>query len=273
MKKGRFWSRIKQAAPFFVERVGKGAPPNAISRLTWREHVNRYAFAADLIPNDARVLDVAVGSGYGSKILLRRGGKSNQRRVVGVDISEKALQEAGDVNGLELVRASAEKLPFQNHSFDAVVSFETIEHLANPRALVSEAKRVLKKGGSFIVSTPVKEVYSPASFSPWNPFHVHEFRFFEFVNLLQHNFGTVELYGQAIPAGVRDYLKLFGLRFLDSMHARGLAKILLPKKFQQRMQGSMFDPRQATIVGISRKGPRPTILIAVCKKQKYGGRV
>ena len=40
------------------------------------------------------------------------------------------------------------------HSFDAVISVEVIEHLSNPRALVTAAKYCLKPGGKFILTTP-----------------------------------------------------------------------------------------------------------------------
>ena len=55
----------------------------------------------------------------------------------------------------------------------AVVSFETIEHFDRQDDFLREVRRVLRPDGSFIVSTPDRDVYSPAG-SPANPFHVHE---------------------------------------------------------------------------------------------------
>jgi len=52
-------------------------------------------------------------------------------------------------------------LPFRDGSFDAVVSLNTFEHIFDFNVPVSEAFRVLKKGGKFIFSTPfLKEVHS-----------------------------------------------------------------------------------------------------------------
>ncbi|WP_309738666.1 class I SAM-dependent methyltransferase [Chamaesiphon sp. OTE_20_metabat_361] len=44
--------------------------------------------------------------------------------------------------------------PELQHSFDAVISVEAIEHLFNPKAIVTAAKYCLKPGGKFILTTP-----------------------------------------------------------------------------------------------------------------------
>ena len=44
--------------------------------------------------------------------------------------------------------------PDLQHSFDAVISVEVIEHLSNPKALVTAAKYCLKPEGTFILTTP-----------------------------------------------------------------------------------------------------------------------
>ncbi|MBU0636189.1 class I SAM-dependent methyltransferase [Candidatus Micrarchaeota archaeon] len=260
--------RLKQGGRRFIERVSRPKPGSAsnaglVSDITWREHLARYQFAGQVLPPKGRFLDIAVGTGYGSEVLLNAGGFENRRRIVGVDISKQAIAEARDVKGLRLVRANAEKTPFKSHSFDGIVSFETIEHLKNPRAFLLEAKRLMKREGSFVVSTPVKELYSAFTGRPWNPFHTKEFRFFEFVDLLRKHFGSVELYGQSIPRRARDYLGLFGVQFMDQIGARGLVKAVLPERFKKA------PAALPAIEPISRKGPRPLYLIAVCKDPKY----
>lgn len=45
-------------------------------------------------------------------------------------------------------------VPFEDHSFDTVMSVEGIEHLSCPRDFVAELARVLKPGGQLVISTP-----------------------------------------------------------------------------------------------------------------------
>ncbi|OGI78917.1 hypothetical protein A3F19_01730 [Candidatus Nomurabacteria bacterium RIFCSPHIGHO2_12_FULL_37_29] len=76
-------------------------------------------------------------------------GKSTYGRFfpnkVGVDIREGP--------GVEVV-ASVYELPFNDNSFDVVLCMVVMEHLEDPKKAISEMKRVLKSGGTILVSTP-----------------------------------------------------------------------------------------------------------------------
>lgn len=167
-----------------LEWTGERVVPTKTPYVTYQEHVNRYVFASKFI-KDKIVLDVACGTGYGSKYLLRKGA----RKVVGLDISIDAIKYAKEqynINneGLSFVCGNAIDLPFPDNYFDVIVSFETIEHLKEYRKFLLECKRVLKDGGLFICSTPNKRVSSPHTEKPKNPFHVKEFYPEEFNSLL-----------------------------------------------------------------------------------------
>ncbi len=84
---------------------------------------------------------------------------------------------------------------FADGFFDAIVSMETIEHLEQYQDYLAECKRVLKEGGLFICSTPLKYHDIPEPAKP-NPYHAHEFYLEEFQELLSHFFAEVQLYGQ-----------------------------------------------------------------------------
>ena len=52
------------------------------------------------------------------------------------------------------VWGDATELPFEDESFDTVVSFMVLEHLADPQRAMREARRVLRPGGTYLISVP-----------------------------------------------------------------------------------------------------------------------
>ena len=106
------------------------------------------AFVSRLdVPAGSRVLDVACGTGNVAIPLARRGA-----RVTGVDIApnllEQARQRAAD-EGLEIGfdEGDAERLPYPDATFDAVVTMFGAMFAPQPELVVAESARVLKPGG------------------------------------------------------------------------------------------------------------------------------
>ncbi len=78
-----------------------------------------------------------------------------QFKVVGCDISQRALKFAQEnLNGVKFVYGNVYDLPFKEVSFDAVVSFDVLEHLTDPAKALSEIRRVLAPGGLFYLAVP-----------------------------------------------------------------------------------------------------------------------
>lgn len=99
-----------------------------------------------------RMIDLGCNDG-GLTLLFKE--KLSVKEVYGVDINEEAVLKAGK-RGVKAYRLdlSKDKLPFPDNFFDLVVSFEVIEHLINPDNMLREARRVLKRGGFLLISTP-----------------------------------------------------------------------------------------------------------------------
>ena len=198
---------------FTGERVVPGKTPPDI----YREHIDRYIFAATLTEK-LDVLDVACGTGYGTGYLVENGARS----AVGVDISPASVNYAGERygGGTGFVCGDAARLPFSDESFDAVVSFETLEHIRPYRRFLSECRRVLKRNGLLICSTPNRRVFSPNLPKPLNPYHVKEFWPEEFLRLLGRYFGDISLYGQCdVTLSDNSVERGYGVReFRDDEH-------------------------------------------------------
>jgi demethylmenaquinone methyltransferase/2-methoxy-6-polyprenyl-1,4-benzoquinol methylase len=132
---------------------------------SWRDEAIRQL--EDVRPN--RILDVATGTGD----LAIKALELQPEKVVGVDISEAMLargREKLDRMGLSdrvtLQRGDAEKLPFSDAQFDAVLVAFGVRNFENLRLGLEEIHRVLRAGGSLVVlefshptAFPVKQAY------------------------------------------------------------------------------------------------------------------
>jgi SAM-dependent methyltransferase len=97
---------------------------------------------------------VDVGCGDGAALAVAAG-KNAAHRFVGIDWSGDALRHAHDL-GLTVLRAdvAGPGLPVADGAADVVIMSELIEHLVDPDGAVAEARRVLRPGGSLLLSTP-----------------------------------------------------------------------------------------------------------------------
>ena len=155
----------------------------------WGEHCARYRFAYPYV-SGARVLDAACGTGFGARMLAHSGA----RTVVGIDLAPAALGNAPSANlPTYFACADGHALPFPDACFDAVTSFETIEHLAAPEHFLEELQRVLRRGGVLVLSTPNARI---TEHYPRNPFHLKEYYPEELAELLRSRFRDVWLFGQ-----------------------------------------------------------------------------
>ncbi len=195
----------------------------------WGEHVQRYELVSTYVPANARILDIACGSGFGSHLLAEKGFD-----VTGADLSQETVNacESGFKHpSLRFIQADATALPFANQHFDAIVSFETIEHTTQYKKVLEEFKRVLKPQGIILISTPNIKVNSPDGIVR-NPYHTQEWNYEELSTLLSEAYSKIQLYGQEYQRyknknGIRSHLARITERFF---YLRGVRK--LPLKLQ-----------------------------------------
>ena len=95
-------------------------------------------------PGSGRLLDIGCGGGADAVELAKHGWS-----VVGVDLSERQLEFARR-RGVEVVRADAAALPFEDESFDAAASVFTHTDVSDFAAVLRETARVLRPGGQFV---------------------------------------------------------------------------------------------------------------------------
>jgi SAM-dependent methyltransferase len=176
-----------------MEFTGERFTPECLREI-WYEHFHRYVFALEFV-RGKRVLDAACGEGYGSALLA-----TTAQQVTGVDVAPEAVEHAAEryaAENLSFQAADCTALPFDDGSFDCVVSFETLEHLEGQDKLMREFRRVLQPGGFLLISTPDKAVYTDRQ-NNRNEFHVAELYRNEFEALVGRHFPACRLWGQKL---------------------------------------------------------------------------
>ncbi|WP_432738067.1 methyltransferase domain-containing protein [Maridesulfovibrio sp. FT414] len=147
-----------------------------------------YELALDYIEKGCNVLDCACGPGYGARILAQKAGQ-----VIAADLDLETVRKASSgkyFDNISFQTANATDLDFAEGKFDAVTSFETVEHV-DPASYFKEMHRVIKPGGQLILSTPQNSL----GHIPVNSQHLREFSLEEIIALCSENFEVEKVIG------------------------------------------------------------------------------
>ena len=194
--------------------TGERTLPNLTDENYWfRRHEVAYQAVLDpsvpnpSVPNravscrNATVLDAGCGEGYGAHLLA-----GVASRVVAVDYDTAATAHAAvTYPDLTVLRANLVALPLGTSAVDVVVCLQVIEHLWDQPAFLAECARVLRPGGTLVVSTPNRLTFSPGRDTPLNPFHTRELTATELAGLLgEAGFGAHRMLGVWHGSRLRD---------------------------------------------------------------------
>ena len=105
-----------------------------------------------LINANTKVLELGCGSGGLASVLDEKGVS-----IIASDIAQTAIDHAQKQHpDIDFRVHSGDKLPYDDQSFDIVMSFDVLEHLPNVDQHLSEVRRVLKPDGYYLLQTPNK---------------------------------------------------------------------------------------------------------------------
>jgi SAM-dependent methyltransferase len=121
----------------------------ALEDAHWWYRERRHLLARELRGlTPGRALDVGAAGGGNTRVLVEHGWRAAALEY-GPDGAEVAARR-----GLPVLRADATSLPLGDGGLDLVVAFDVLEHLVDHDACVSEVRRVLRPGGTFLVAVP-----------------------------------------------------------------------------------------------------------------------
>ena len=224
-------------------------PGKAGARIA-ADHLARYRFARSFAAG-RRVLDIACGVGYGTAILADGGATF----VDGVDHAEPIISAARSFYPRCNVKYTTGDIATYatTEPYDLVTCFETIEHVNDHEAGLSNHNRLIRPGGVLLISSPNRLLTSPdaklLSDTPRNRFHVREFTPNELVLALQRA-------GFTVPSG-----GLYGQRQQRAISGRRLRVIY----------GTVFMTKyltSAAVTPLSRRMPRYVVIRAIAPRER-----
>ncbi|MBF6054464.1 methyltransferase domain-containing protein [Streptomyces eurocidicus] len=139
--------------------IDLGGPLGEADRIRSQEDLYRYVLNAVGPLGDTKALEVGCGLGMGGALALR---EHEPAAVTGMDIHPQQLQRAHSAHAgllrqepgrLRFVQGAAERMPFADGDFDAVVSVEAAQHFPDLAAFAAETARVLRPGGRAAVAS------------------------------------------------------------------------------------------------------------------------
>lgn len=141
---------------------------------------------------DKVVVDMACGTGYGSNLL-----SINAKKVFGFDIDTETIEKCKmkyNRPNIFFSTSTVSKINLKDKSVDVFISCETIEHVVaeEQKKFISEIKRILKKNGTVIVTTPNKE--RTDMFDVKNPYHLRELYPNDLIDLIKKEFEFFKLF-------------------------------------------------------------------------------
>jgi 2-polyprenyl-3-methyl-5-hydroxy-6-metoxy-1,4-benzoquinol methylase len=121
-----------------------------VHKVRRRLEARRLLAACEGLAADARIVDVGCGDGF-HLALLRDFGKPGWR-LEGIDASQRAVEAAGRA-GLLVHHGVVEEVKLADGSYDLALLIATIEHVAEPVAVLRAVKQLLKVGGRAVIVT------------------------------------------------------------------------------------------------------------------------
>ena len=149
-------------------------------------HMRRFDEVGKLIePSTGKILDIGSADGMFTKVIYD---KSHAKEIVGIDVLKSSVDWANKhwkrYREMKFKVGDAHNLNFNPNSFDAVVALEVLEHVVDPKQVLTQVKKILKKGGYAIFLVPsdsklfsvIWYIWTRFRGKIWDHTHIQSFR-------------------------------------------------------------------------------------------------
>lgn len=199
--------------------------------------------ATHLLNPEMRILEIGCGCGGLLSYMRHRG-----FNAIGVEINRDKVERGKELYGQQPIEVvNTEILPFEDASFDIVLSFDVFEHIPDSVQHLQEVARVLKPRGYYLLQTPnritnvVFETIRWKSFTSWRSDHCSLHDYWGLIRRFRDNdFPTLQFYD--IPV-VNDFFEAKVQRFMEPI-GLALLKIVNPDKLPLWLRTSFYVQAQ-----------------------------
>jgi len=119
-------------------------------------HPLSFWFIKKNIKENYKILDIACGTGI---FLKKIQNKYKNLQCFGIDNSEKMIGVAKKNENIQFLVAEADKIPFQNNSFDFVTIIDAFYYFPDKNKAIQECSRVLKQNGYLFIHSPAIDIF------------------------------------------------------------------------------------------------------------------
>ena len=232
------------------------------------ERQKLYRFAGKVLASRGAetVLDAACGNGEGTRILV----EEIQGEIVGLDRDANFIERAEEKKSprARFVVGDVRKMDFRDSSFDAAVSFHTIEHLNgdDQKQFLGEFLRVLKPHSWFILGTPDRDVWELQGIAGTQPDHIKELTRNEVEDVMTlAGFKILEVYGQELVRSGNFTLRRI-LNILKKLDVLKIRRFLGEKTLGKIDQGTQPVDLKGDVLLLT-PGLRASINIFISRKR------
>ncbi len=252
-------SSARPPVPETLPLTGERTVPGIAEENYWfRRHEVVYRALVERC-RDRTVLEAGSGEGYGANMIA-----DVAAHVIGLDYDASAAAHVhARYPRVTMLRGNLDRLPFVDSSVDVVVNFQVIEHLWDQGAFLAEVHRILRPGGTLLISTPNRITFSPGRDTPLNPFHTRELDAGELTEILvDARLEVDELTGVRHGATLAALDDKHGGSFIDAQIERALAGVPWPAELADDVAAITIEDFEITADSIDAS----LDLVAVARK-------
>jgi ubiquinone/menaquinone biosynthesis C-methylase UbiE len=204
-----------------------------------------YYLAMERVAGD--LLEIGCGEGRGVHLL-----EDKVTSFTGIDkISEVVEDLRIKYPQANFTQASIPPLGFADETFDSVISFQVIEHIKHDEEYLKEIARVLKPGGTALITTPnIKKSLSR------NPWHIREYTSKQLQEICRPHFSKVEMFGVSGNEKVMEYYeqnkasvnRLMRFDILNLQYKLPAFMLKIPYEFMNRLNRNKLQDADDSLV-------------------------